>query len=431
MLSKTISKLSVPFAEFSLRRNIRRKMAKINLEFQAIENNRNKWKAQNLFYLTKHCKQNVPYYTDLFAKTNFHPENILKDLKYFEDIEPLNKSLLKANTDKLLSKLNDKSQLFERKTNGSTGENTSVFYDQEALDWSSATSFYTQELLGKKLSENEIYITSQDIVNNTWSKIISEKAKCVTLNRKNVYYKDLGDDELDTILKTLKNHDPKIVHSTPSIIYALSQYLYHTPTINLKLNKIITTGELLDPIKKERIESTFNCKVYNRYGNAEVGIIAQDTTTDHLKVIEPMCHVENIGNSSELFITGLKNSAMPLLRYATGDNAKVSESEIGCFISDLKGRIGDMIYLNGSLVPTEFIKDTLFRIANIDDFQIRKSKRDGYIMTVVCDKPMQSLVKKKVQEIWKNQFQIRFSTMQDLSRVGLRSKFSYLIDETI
>lgn len=430
MLSKTISKLSVPFAEFSLQRNIRNKISKIDLELQAIARDRETWKKENLYKITDFCQKKVPYYKDLFERVRFKPESLIRDIRYFEDIPPLSKKDLREQADKLINKDFELNMLFERKTNGSTGLTTSIYYDQEALDWSSATSFFAQGLLGKKLSDNEVYITSKDVINNTWSKKISEKAKCITLNRKNVYYEHLGDDELDNIIKIIKQSNPKIIHSTPSIFYALAQYLHHTPTVSIKLNKLITTGELLDPIKKERIESTFNCKVYNRYGNAEVGVIAQDTTVDHLKIIEPVCHVENIGKSSELFVTNLKNRAMPLLRYGTGDHAMVSPSKTECHISELKGRIGDMVYLNGNLVPTEFIKDTLFRITDIEDFQIRKSKKDGYIMAIVCDKPKRSLVKSKIQKIWKDQFIVKFTSMHELTRVGIRNKFSYLIDET-
>lgn len=431
MISTAISKISVPFAELSLQRSIRKKIHKIKQENHIIERDREMWERQELYRITLICKNKVPYYKELFSKIKFNPEKLLRDKKYFLDIPILTKENLRCHKRRLINQDFSRHNLHERKTNGSTGITTSIFYDQDALDWSSAASFYSQELLGKKLSENEIYITSKDVIANSWGKKISEKAKCITLNRKNIYYESLGEDELDQMLRSLKSSNPKIVLSTPSIFYALARYVENTPYASLSLNKLITTGEVLDPIKKERIESAFNCKVYNRYGNAEVGVIAHDTTSDYLKVLEPMCYTENTEDSQELIVTNLKNNAMPLLRYGTGDKALVSKGSRSCHLKDLKGRIGDTIYLNGNLVPTEFIKDTLFRIADIEDFQIHKNRIDGYVMIIVCKQSKQRYVLEKVNKLWNNQFKVRFTTMKDLTRVGLRRKFSYFIDETI
>jgi phenylacetate-CoA ligase len=97
----------------------------------------------------------------------------------------------------------------------------------------------------------------------------------------------------------------------------------------------MTLADRVDPSLRELVRDVFGAKIVDRYSSVEFGPIAiQCPFEDHLHVISPLVYVEilntddqpcEIGEPGRVVITGLRNAAMPLVRYEQGDVAQWGE----------------------------------------------------------------------------------------------------------
>ena len=189
-----------------------------------------------------------------------------------------------------------------------------------------------------------------------------------------------------------------------------------------------SSGELLDQNKRETIERVLRCRVIDRYGLAEFGIVAyQNNFGDpRLRILDDIVWPESL--DGEIVLTGLKNRCMPLIRYTTGDMGTLEKTSDALYFSNMYGRIHDMIQIGEKSYPTHYIQDVLDRIGGIEEFQIKKSGTGKYILNIV-KKPETdgSLIENEIRRYWNDSMDISFISYDDLQFVGDRSKFRYLV----
>jgi phenylacetate-CoA ligase len=99
-----------------------------------------------------------------------------------------------------------------------------------------------------------------------------------------------------------------------------------------RIEQVITLADRVDPSLRQLVKDVFGAKIVDRYSSVEFGPIAlQCPFANHLHVISPLVYVEilnannepcEIGEPGRVVITGLRNAAMPILRYEQGDVAQ-------------------------------------------------------------------------------------------------------------
>ncbi len=344
-----------------------------------------------LIALLKNAEKNVPYYHRLFAKLKFYPERLQKDLRYFDQLPYLSKETILANPQDFLHQHYARKNLHRRKSAGSTGYSIDMFYSQAALDWTAAANLYAMELTGKQHHHREIHISTQmegPDCNISWRDRILEFLKCQALKRKNILIRDIDDDSLDKIWRTIVQFRPHTLQGHPSTLHALALYLQRMPLRKRKiLQSLELTGELLDRKRQLLIEQELQAKVFNRYGSAEFGVVAHSLDDPFsLKVFDFMVYPENCdlpNGKKELVFTTLTNEAMPLIRYRSGDWGEVSRNERGSYITNLFGRVHDIFVYNGVAKPTHVIKDLFDRTELLHEFQIIRNNDLSVTLKVV------------------------------------------------
>jgi phenylacetate-CoA ligase len=101
---------------------------------------------------------------------------------------------------------------------------------------------------------------------------------------------------------------------------------------------IISSAEVLTPENRELIETTFGCRVFDRYGCREVSVIASECgehqglhiNADNLLVETVTDQGPVRGEDGEVLITDLRNFAMPLIRYRIKDVGRLLPQACGC-----------------------------------------------------------------------------------------------------
>ena len=98
-------------------------------------------------------------------------------------------------------------------------------------------------------------------------------------------------------------------------------------------------AQQLTPSMRARVESTMGVPVAQAYGLNEIGMVAARCATGRYHVHAEHCVVEIVdddgmpaasGTIGRVVVTGLKNPAMPLIRYDTGELAEAVEGPCPC-----------------------------------------------------------------------------------------------------
>lgn len=380
------------------------------------------------------AKSEVPYYRDLFKKINFDPEMVRKDIQYIEDLPYLDKTIIREQGDRLYSRSLDKNRSHLRKTGGSTGQSAMIYYDQAGIDYSAAVALYARERVGKKKYKVELHLACRfpDQVDLSWP--TREDFKCFAMNRSNIFFDRIDDVGLQEIWEIIDRRRPFLVHEHPSTIYALACYIERCYGTKKSFEVFESSGELLQPYMREKIAKVFQCRVIDRYGLAELGIMAYelDGHEHGLQVLESEGWPESrslADGGHELVFTGFRNRLMPLIRYVTGDRAKVLQTDNGLLLTDVVGRIHDVVPLGGALYPTHHIMDMLdHRIGGIQEFQIDLRSGGKPVLRIVKEPEADAIaIQIKIESYWPNAFLIEFVGHEDFVRVGVRSKFRHVV----
>ena len=416
MLNHIKSTVIFPASERITNRSVTAKLQILRKHYRETKEVRENKKKSQLFEILSIAKNKVPY--------------------YLQEIPFTDKSIIKEDTKRFINTDFQDSNLIRRLTGGSTGPTNDIFYNLDALDWSSAANLFSLEFTGRKHHNTECILSSEP-KKNGFKDILNLTAKSFAMNRSVIHVESLDTKDLSQIWKKLKNLKPYLIQGHPSTLYALSKYVQKNnfPIIE-SLKAFESTGESLDSKKIKSIEENIGCKVYNRFGNAEFGVIAH--SREHpfeLEILDYLVHAENlsIGNGlEEIILTSLTNKAMPLIRYQTGDFGEIVTKENHDIITNIYGRIHDTVKLNGKTVPTHYIQSFMDEIGGIDEFQIIKNATSRPTLKIVLSDDRQNK-KESILKIlllkFTNEFEIVFTDFNGLTRCGWRDKFKYVVDE--
>jgi phenylacetate-CoA ligase len=427
--------IAYPIAERIEGRCVTTKLTQLKKYYNKPFNLRLKSIEDRLIHMLNFAGEHVPYYQDLFKQCKFNPENIRRDIRYLNTLPYLTKDIIREQGSRMLSQPLDQINYDVCKTGGSTGPSSIIYYSKEASDYSAATTLYARESIGKFKWRHAIHFACQFPGEKETFWPNREDYKCFAMNRSNILFGSLDDEELSKIWLVIKRRLPYMVHAHPSTIYALACYAERN-----KLNKKIfdifeSSGELLQSYMKDKIEKVFKCTIIDRYGLAELGVIAYqlNKASSLMKILDsevwPETYINDEGYS-ELVLTGFRNYLMPLIRYRTGDYAELKQTSDGFYLDRIIGRIHDIIEIQGSTYPTHHIMDILdHRIRDIEEFQI--DLRATLPILKIVPKPLidLDLHRKKIEAYWPNTFDIQYVNFQDLIRVGKHQKFRHVVHD--
>jgi phenylacetate-CoA ligase len=156
-------------------------------------------------------------------------------------------------------------------------------------------------------------------------------------------------------------------------------------------------------------------------------------TLHRMKVLDAVAWpeaVEHESGSTELVFTALRNEAMPLVRYQTGDLARLTEDADGWHVSELQGRVHDLVYIGESAYPTHYMQDVFDRLGGIDEFQFQQRDQGRLtVRMVVPDASRHAVITSQLSQWWGDAVTVEFCDFDGLRRTGWRGKFRHLVDE--
>lgn len=171
------------------------------------------------------------------------------------------------------------------------------------------------------------------------------------------------------------------------------------------------------PATKARIEAVWGARCFDHAGATEVGawgFECQEQAGLHVNEAEFLAEVldpetgapSDIG---ELVITNLGRVGMPVIRYRTGDQVKVTDDRCGCgrayrrFEGGVIGRVDDALIVRGVNLFPSAVENLVRRVPEVGEFAIDVYRRDSLddveIRIEVNDGSAQEVVEAVAKEV--------------------------------
>lgn len=432
--------LAYPVAERMERREVRPKLTALHRYYNAPFAQRLQGVRDRTADMVAFAMQTVPYYRDTFSALGFDTDKLRKDLAWLQDLPYLTKDIIREQGDRLLSQPLADLRHHACKTGGSTGQSCVIYYDQRAADHSAAVTLYCRYRAGKSQRKPELHFACRFPGDPVPPWPSREDFKCFAMNRSNIFFGALDEAGLEEMWATLRRRQPHMVHGHPSTLYALACHIEKTRGSAQAFDVFESSGELMEAYQRQKIAQALKCRVVNRYGLAELGVVAYeldragDASGMQLLDSETWCEMAPVDNDTvdsgcgELTFTGLRNRLMPLVRYRSGDLGRVEQRPGGVFLTEVIGRIHDMVPINGVPHATHHIQDVLdHRVGGIEEFQIDLRPTLPVLRIIVDTHGHADQIRQKLEGYWPGAFDIQFVGHGDLVRVGRHAKFRHVV----
>jgi len=198
---------------------------------------------------------------------------------------------------------------------------------------------------------------------------------------------DEGDkDSFRAAFELLEQLKPECIASKPSLLEQFCSFgVAHGMRISSPPTFVLTSGSVLRAGVRDIVTKFFAAPVLDVYTMTEFGVIASqcqagslhiDTTSVHVEVVDEGDGLVAEGTTGELVISSIANSAMPLLRYRTGDTGALTSARCDCGalgprIIKLAGKeISCFCLADGSLFSPTFFNDLFARFPSLREFQM-------------------------------------------------------------
>jgi len=204
-------------------------------------------------------------------------------------------------------------------------------------------------------------------------------------------------------LMVLRDYKTSVLITTPSSALQLADYVRKNEinTNVFELKTLIITGEAIGRDNRQNLEAALHVNIWSHYGLSEVpgpAIAFECDAHEGLHINEDHFLPEIIdpdtgdflpeGQSGELVLTTLTTRAFPLIRFKTGDQAKIIKAPCSCGRNlcriDWQGdRTDGLINIDGIKVHKKQIQLSIQTLLNLPSdaskFYIRKQEEKKYI----------------------------------------------------
>lgn len=355
---------------------------------------RRKLQEMRLARLLQTARSGVPEYSRRLA----HLRRDSPSLQDLASIAPLTKQNLRDLHEELRYRPQPRFTV-AKTTGGSTGEPVTVHKTHTAMAWELAATWRGYAWAGVDIG---------DLQARFWGVPLSAAGQRTARltdfichrRRFSAFNFDRGSfEQYDQLLRA---NPPDYFYGYVSMIAELARWYTDTGRrLDQPPGAVITTSEVLSPDDRSAMEAAFQCRVFNEYGCGELGTIAHECEHGRLHTSDENMIIEILdgdrpcgpGEKGEIVVTELNNSAMPLIRYRTGDFGALDNQPCPCgrtlgVLSDVFGRAYDFIVApDGRRFHAEFLvyifEEAQRQKCGIAQFRVEQTAPDQLHLLVV------------------------------------------------
>ena len=339
---------------------------------------------------------NVPFYKRRFDSSGIIPE----DIKTTEDllkIPCLTKNDIQKNLNELVIRSSASIALIKDSTGGSTGQPLIFYYTKSMNERREAARIRHNRWCGWDIGQKTGVLWGALETPDKKSRM-RKRIRNRFINRScllNAY--DINEEQLYQFALKMQAFKPTMILAYTHVLYLFAKYL-ERHNFDIRPKGLICSAETLTQDKRRVIESVFKCKLLNRYGSREVGLIASECQEQsglhinaenvYLEIVKEGRHVRS-GEIGEVIVTDLFNYAMPLIRYKIADVARASDRICSCgrglpMIGSVEGRTTDFIITSeGKLIASAYFTRLFYSENGVKQFQLIQEKKNKIVIKIV------------------------------------------------
>lgn len=318
--------------------------------FQNTEDYRNRKLSQILQYASEHC----PYYTNIFQQVGFHP----RSLEGFDRLPLLDKSTIRFHRNALISDEIDSRDIYTMNTGGSTGEPLEFPVSSIAGRIDSVHQEFLFRTMGYEPGDKIVAFDGSSVPEN----LRQNHVYWVGRGPRDVPYGRLSYSSLYLTTETIPfyvehflHYRPTILRGYPSFINDIADYILQEDiSTSFRIKGVELTAENAHDWQIGNIKEAFGTDVFLQYGHSEVSVYGYTYDDTYEYVCSPFYGLTEVLDSEgrqvskfetgEIVVTGFHNSALPFIRYRTGDLATFNGDENGMVrLGEIVGRTQDYI----------------------------------------------------------------------------------------
>lgn len=343
----------------------------------------------------------------------------------------LDKAVVADAPDRFLSEDRRFGRLYPQTSSGTTGTPLTIFCDSKAYQTEMAFRWRHRAWAGIAFGGRAAYVAGHPVIPRArtqppfWALDRAE-------NRMLFSSYHIGESTLPAYIAALERFQPALLHGYPSSLYLLATFAARAGS-TIRPKAIITASETLLAHQREAIETAFQTKVFNWYGQTEMTCNVIECREGGLHA-RPDYGVLEVTDNGAMVCTALNNPAMPLIRYRTGDRLKLGPGACGCgcafpLVESIEGRVEDYIitpegYYVGRL-------DHVFKGAEgVREAQIVQTDRGTVVLRIVkadgYGPPMEARLREAAVERLGTAMKIRFEYPQSIER-SPSGKFRFIV----
>lgn len=333
----------------------------------------------------------VPMYYYMNVKT--------EEIEEWDDIPILEKNIVVKNGESALAisaiPLLMNGKLISARTSGSTGKYMEIYWKEDDYKRSMLPLwYYRNRYYGIKPSDKLCFFYTIHNIGKSEDLYFYDKNSLGFLKA------NLDIEYLEKVYRKMQEYKPVWLMLQPSMAVLLCECMDRYKLDRLESVKYIEfSGEILTESVRKMTKEHFKCKIANQYGANEFNSIAYECPCGHMHILESNVYVEETGNDdeSELIVTTLTNTAMPLVRYRIGDRGRIKK-EFKCqcgnksAILELNsGRANDFIICENGEKRSPYALVRAIEAVNymlegvIKQFQIEQTDIGAFIIRLVVD----------------------------------------------
>jgi len=357
--------------------------------------------------LLNHTYHHVSYYREMFDRLGIDPLEMLR-VEDLQRLPVLTKDTARRNLYfDLISDTHDKRRMLPLSTCGATGEPMTLYGDQAQLEQRWATALRCREWTGYRFGDGVAALWEVETLPRWRTRLDA------LLSRRTIWRAvERSAAETRACLDEALAGRPSLVEGDVEALYAMA-LLAGVRRGGGALRGVVATGQTLAAEAREAIERAFAAPVFASYGARELGEIAHECEAHlglHVNaesyVVEILCgdRPARPGEVGDVVVTDLTNLSVPLVRYALGDRAALSDRVCPCgrglpLLEALDGRRAAMVVgANGGFVPGSYFAEVLKDYGHVvRRYQIVQHRPGAIEIRVVCgprfsDKSMRPLL---------------------------------------
>ena len=287
-----------------------------------------RYQLQRLQDLAYHAYHNVPFYRRVFDQLRLTPGSI-RSLADWQRLPLLSREDVQRNKLALVAR-NCRDRALPVTTGGSTGAPLELFWERGRTRSLERAFMWRQwDWAGFRHGQRSAVVRGQTVRGALWHYDPIDHQLFV-----NAY--QLSDDNCERIVSRLRRFRPRALHGYPATLTVLATWMARNNVRPIEGLAVLLCGsENLYPSQKGLLAEAFAARPYSWYGHGESCCLAgYCEREDYYHVYSEYGYTELVdesgqplswleGQRGEIVATSFINSAMPLLRYRTGDVAVV------------------------------------------------------------------------------------------------------------